>query len=163
MSASRTARRLVAGLLASGALIGAAALPASADDGHGHGHRPPAPRSSVALGEIQYDSPGREDHSNRSLNAEWVEVVNTGRRAVELRGWTLSDSDGNRYRFKGLRLAGHSAVRVHTGHGRDTRRDVYQDRREYVWGNKGDSATLRNEHGRTVDSESWGRHHGGRH
>lgn len=161
MSASRTARRLVAGLLASGALIGAAALPASADDAHGHG--PQAPRSSVVLGKIQYDSPGREDHSNRSLNAEWVEVVNNGRGAVELKGWTLSNSDGDHYRFKGLRLAGHSAVRVHTGQGRDTRRDIYQDRRDYVWGNKADTATLRNEHRRTVDSESWGRHHGGRH
>ncbi|MGW6746184.1 lamin tail domain-containing protein [Streptomyces sp. NPDC055025] len=159
MSSSRTARRLVAGVLASGALLAAAALPASADDGHG---RHQTPRSTVALGEIQYDSPGRDNGSNRSLNAEWVEVTNNGRRPVNLNGWTLSDSDGNRYRFKNLWLDGRSSVRVHTGFGRDTRTDVHQDSRDYIWGNRGDTATLRNDRGRTVDSESWGRgHHGG--
>ncbi len=94
-------------------------------------------------------------------NGEWVEVTNTTRRAVNLDGWTLSDSDGNRYRFDSLRLAGRSSVRVHTGVGNDTRTDVYQDRRNYIWSNRADTATLRNDRGRTVDSESWGRgsHH----
>lgn len=73
------------------------------------------------LGDIQYNSPGRDDYSNRSLNGEWVEVTNTGRRAVKLDGWTLSDLDGNRYRFDDLRLTGRATVRVHTGQGRDTR------------------------------------------
>ncbi|MFJ5135903.1 lamin tail domain-containing protein [Streptomyces sp. NPDC088707] len=49
---------------------------------------------------------------------------------------------------------------VHTGEGRDTRTDVYQDRRNYVWDNKSDTATLRDARNRTVDTESWGhRHH----
>ncbi|MEU2166062.1 lamin tail domain-containing protein, partial [Streptomyces sp. NPDC019208] len=113
-------------------------------------------RSTVVIGQVQYDSPGRDDHSNRSLNAEWVEVRNTGRHAVNLRGYTLSDRDGNRYRFDHLRLNGRSSVRVHTGIGRDTRTDVYQDRRNYIWDNR-DTATLRNDHGRTIDTKSWGR------
>ncbi|MGW8367020.1 lamin tail domain-containing protein, partial [Streptomyces wedmorensis] len=58
------------------------------------------------------------------------------------------------------RLAGGSTVRIHTGEGRDTRTDLYQDRRNYVWDNRSDTATLRDDHGRTVDTESWGgRHH----
>ncbi|MFD8970689.1 lamin tail domain-containing protein [Streptomyces sp. NPDC059568] len=161
MSSSRTARRLSIGVLASGALLAAAVLPASAHDGHG---RQQAPRSAVVLGEIQYDSPGRDNGSARSLNAEWVEVTNNSRRSVDLKGWTLSNSDGNRYRFKSLRLNRRSTVRVHTGVGRDTPTDVYQDRRDYVWDNHRDTATLRNDRGRTVDSQSWGRsHHNGNH
>ncbi|PWI05228.1 hypothetical protein DIZ27_40545 [Streptomyces sp. NWU339] len=51
---------------------------------------------------------------------------------------------------------------VITGTGRDTRTDLYQGRRHYVWDNRADTATLRDDRGRTVDTESWGRHRGGR-
>ncbi|MFE3249349.1 lamin tail domain-containing protein [Streptomyces sp. NPDC059209] len=146
MSSSRS---LVTGVLVAGALVGAAALPASADP-----HRAPA-RSAVVLGKIQYDSPGRDNGSNRSLNGEWVDVTNTGRHAVNLRGWTLSDRDGNEYIFD-LRLAGRSTVRVHTGTGRDTRTDVHQDSRRYIWSNVSDTATLRNDRDRVIDTKSWG-------
>ncbi|MCX4530183.1 lamin tail domain-containing protein [Streptomyces sp. NBC_00841] len=160
MSASRTVRRIAATALAAGSVVAAAAMPASADSGHGYGHGYGHGRhqsySTVVLGDIQYNSPGRDDWSNRSLNREWVEVTNTGRRAVDLDGWTLSDRDGNRYRFDDLRLPGYATVRVHTGHGYDTRRDVYQDSWDYIWGNYADKATLRDDHGRTVDTQSWG-------
>ncbi|WP_328898859.1 lamin tail domain-containing protein [Streptomyces sp. NBC_00441] len=157
---SRSARRITAAVLASGALVAAAALPAVADGrDHGRGHH--APRPTVVLGKIQYDSPGRDNGSNRSLNGEWVTVTNTGRHTVNLRGWTLSDESHRTYKFD-LRLPGRSSVRVHTGVGRDTRHDVYQDRRSYVWDNR-DTATLRDAHGHKVDSKSWGhRHHGPR-
>lgn len=86
-------------------------------------------------------------------------MKNTGRMAVNLRGWTLSDRSGNTYRFGNVWLNGHSQVRVHTGIGRDTRGDLYQDRRNYIWDNT-DTATLRNDHRRVVDVESWSRHGG---
>ncbi|MFB6781928.1 lamin tail domain-containing protein [Streptomyces sp. NPDC056352] len=162
MSASRTVRRIAATALAAGSVVAAAAMPASADSGHGHGHGHGYGHgrhesySTVVLGDIQYNSPGRDDWSNRSLNREWVEVTNTGRRAVDLDGWTLSDREGNRYRFDDLRLPGHATVRVHTGRGYDTRRDVYQGSWDYIWGNYADKATLRDDHGRTVDTQSWG-------
>ncbi|WP_405786608.1 lamin tail domain-containing protein [Streptomyces sp. NBC_00029] len=38
-----------------------------------------------------------------------------------------------------------------------TRTDLFQDRRDYVWDNRSDTATLRDDRGRTVDSETWGR------
>lgn len=154
---SRSAQRITAAVLASGALVAAAALPAVADD-HGRGGH--AARSAVVLGKIQYNSPGRDNGSNRSLNAEWVTVTNTSRHAVNLRGWTLRDESHRTYRFD-LRLSGRSSVRVHTGVGRDSRTDVYQDLRRYVW-DSSDTATLRDAHGHKVDSKSWGHRHGGR-
>ncbi|OKK16327.1 hypothetical protein AMK16_25395, partial [Streptomyces sp. CB00455] len=93
---------------------------------------------------------------NRSLNREWVEVTNTGRHSVDLGGYTLTDRDGNRYRFNHLRLDGRSSVKVHTGQGRDTHRDVYQDRRHQIWDER-DTATLRDNRGNVIDTESWGR------
>ncbi|MFC9131894.1 lamin tail domain-containing protein [Streptomyces sp. NPDC057099] len=155
-SVSVTARRIAAAALAAGALVSVVTLPASAAD-----HRPE--RSKVEISDVQYDSPGRDDGSNRSLNREWVEVTNTGRRTVNLDGWTLKDEDGRTYTFDHYRLEGRATVRIHTGHGRDTDTDLYQDRRRYVWDNRSDTATLRNDRGRFVDDESWGHHGGGHH
>ncbi|UPZ33919.1 hypothetical protein MUK60_42710 [Streptomyces sp. LRE541] len=50
---------------------------------------------------------------------------------------------------------------VHTGEGRDHDGHVYQDRHHYVWDNRSDTATLRNDNDRRIDRESWG--HGGGH
>ncbi|MGW6690922.1 lamin tail domain-containing protein, partial [Streptomyces sp. NPDC054961] len=127
MSASLATRRTLAGLLAVGALIGAAAVPAAADD-HRRDNR--GGHSSIVIGDVENAGRGRD---NRALNGEWVEVKNTGRRSVDLRGYTLTDKQGNRYRFNNLRLDGRSSVKVHTGQGRDTHRDVYQDRRHQIW------------------------------
>ncbi|MFI1651547.1 lamin tail domain-containing protein [Streptomyces avidinii] len=157
MSASPATRprRLLAAALAAGALVGAAAVPAAAHDDDRHGHR--GRHSSIVIGDIQHDSRGRD---NRALNREWVEVKNTGRNAVNLRGFTLTDRQGNRYRFDHLYLDGRSSVKVHTGSGHDTHRDVYQDRHHKIWDER-DTATLRDNRGNVIDTESWGRrgHH----
>ncbi|WP_329106337.1 lamin tail domain-containing protein [Streptomyces sp. NBC_01439] len=159
MSASLATRRFVAAFLAAGALVGAAALPASADD-HWRDRDHRAPHSSIVISDVQYGTGGRDrDRSDRALNREWVEVENTGRRSVNLRGFTLTDRQGNRYRFGDFRLDGRSTVRVHTGQGRDTRRDVYQDRRHQIWDER-DTATLRDNRGNVLDTDSWdGRRH----
>ncbi|MGW7067017.1 lamin tail domain-containing protein [Streptomyces sp. NPDC054855] len=152
MTATRDLRRIAVAILASGVVLGAGALPAAAD-GHGERHR-----SAVVIGKVQYDSPGHDNHSNRSLNSEWVEVKNKSHHPVQLRSFTLTDKQGNRYRFDRLRLRGHSSVKVHTGRGHDNRHHVYQDRRNYVWDNN-DTATLRDARGHVLDRESWGRGH----
>ncbi|MET9646222.1 lamin tail domain-containing protein [Streptomyces syringium] len=144
--------RIAATAVACGAVLATAVLPATAAT-----HASPGRATSpVVIGKIQYDSPGADDRSNRSLNAEWVDIVNTGRHAVNLKGWTLKDADRHTYRFGHLRLAAHQKVRVHTGIGRDTVRDVYQNRRAYVWDNKKDTATLRDDHDRVIATASWG-------
>jgi hypothetical protein len=163
MTASQTftARRLAAAALSAAALVGAAALPAAAN-----GAEPRGPQ--VEISKVQYDAPGHGSRSNRSLNEEWVQITNSGRDSVNLDDWTLSNRQGRVYTFHHLRLNGHSTVRVHTGVGRDTYRDVYQDRRNFVWDDRKDTwddrkdtATLRNDHRRVVDTISWdARHHG---
>ncbi|AMW08160.1 hypothetical protein A4E84_00555 [Streptomyces qaidamensis] len=156
-SASLTTRRIAAAALTAGALFSVVTLPASAAD---HAR---LERSKVQISAVQYDSPGRDDRSNRSLNREWVEITNTGRRAVNLDGWTLKDEDGHTFTFHHYRLDGRSTVRVHTGEGRDSRSDLFQDRRHCVWDNRSDTATLRNDHSRFIDDASWGHHRHGSH
>ncbi|OIJ68050.1 lamin tail domain-containing protein [Streptomyces mangrovisoli] len=156
MSVSSTARRLFAAGAVAAAVVGAAALPASAAD-----HNPGRPHADVSISDVQHSVRGH-DRSPRALNQEWVEITNDTRRTVDLDGWTLSDRDGHTYTFRHVRLAGHDSVRVHTGVGRDSRHDLFQDRRREVWDTV-DTATLRNDHGRLVDVVSWGRDHRGGH
>ncbi|MFF3895120.1 lamin tail domain-containing protein [Streptomyces sp. NPDC001812] len=154
MSASSAARRLTAVALVTGSVVAAAALPASAVQ-----DRAPD-RRQVVISDVQYNAPGPDTRSNRSLNGEWVNITNRSRHSVDLRGWTLRNSKGDKYTFRHLRLNGRSTVTVHTGSGRDTRHDVYQDRRHHIWDNHSDRATLSDRRGSVVDTESWGRGHG---
>ncbi|GAA2909982.1 lamin tail domain-containing protein [Streptomyces thioluteus] len=142
---SRVIARL-ATAAACGVVLASAAVPASA-----------AAKNPVVFGKIQYDSPGKDDRSAKSLNAEWVTITNTGKKAVELNRWTLSDTSRHVYTFGKVRLAAHASVRVHTGKGKDTAKDVYQNRRAYVWNNTKDKATLKDAGGRVVATASWGR------
>ncbi|KPI33197.1 Intermediate filament domain protein [Actinobacteria bacterium OV450] len=66
-----------------------------------------------------------------------MEITNTTRDAVNLRGWTLRDDDGNRYRFDNVRIGGRAIIRIHTSNGRDNRTDLFQDRRDYSSPRKG--------------------------
>ncbi|MEU2599064.1 lamin tail domain-containing protein [Streptomyces hirsutus] len=154
MSASSAARRLTAVALVTGSVVAAAALPASAVQDRG------PDRQQVVISDVQYNAPGPDTRSNRSLNGEWVNITNRSRQSVDLKGWTLRNSEGDRYTFRHLRLNGRSTVKVHTGAGRDTRHDVYQDRRQHIWDNRSDRATLSNRRGSVVDTESWGRFRG---
>ncbi|WP_368669251.1 lamin tail domain-containing protein [Streptomyces hyaluromycini] len=152
VSVSATARRLGSAAAVAAALVGVTALPAAAHPALSH-------RDAVVISAVQHDVQGRAVFSGRALNREWVDVTNTSRRDVNLSGWTLSDADGHSYTFRHYRLAGDATVRVHTGEGRDTLTDLYQDRRSSVFNHDADTATLRNERGRYVDSASWGLHH----
>ncbi|MGW4562096.1 lamin tail domain-containing protein [Streptomyces sp. NPDC004561] len=136
------------------AAVGAVALPAAAADHPSHhwGHH-----DNVYISGVRASSE-RDEHSNRALVREWVDITNSSRRTVNLDGWTLSDRDGHTYTFHHYRLFGRSTVRVHTGFGYDTRTDLFQDRRHSVW-DYNDTATLRNDDGRFVDDASWGRRH----
>ncbi|MGW7386266.1 lamin tail domain-containing protein [Streptomyces sp. NPDC054794] len=146
-----TVRRLTAAAGVAAAVVGAVALPASAADHHAATRD----RDRVVISGVQYHSPGRDDRSNRSLNREWVELTNNSHHDLNLDGWVLSDADGHRYIFRHYWLDARGSVRVHTGFGTDTERDLYQDRRREIWDNA-DTATLRNARGDFIDDTSWG-------
>jgi hypothetical protein len=160
VSVSASVRRLTAAAGVAAAVVGTAALPAAAADHHSDR----AHYGSEVISGVQHDYRGRYDRSERALNREWVDITNNGRWAVNLDGWTLSDEDGHTYTFRDVRLGGRETVRVHTGYGRDSRSDLFWDRRASVWDTNRDTATLRNDRGRFIDDVSWGGfRHGGYH
>ena len=71
-------------------------------------------------------------------------------------GWTLSDAAGYAYDFpSGFTLDAGATVTVHTGSGTDTSTDLYWGYASAVWNNAGDTATLTDDAGNTVDAYSY--------
>jgi hypothetical protein len=105
----------------------------------------------------QYDSPGKDTRSAASLNAEWVSLVNTGSRAVNLKGYTIRDKARHVYTFGNVTIAGKGGrLWLHTGSGTAKTGHRYWGSGAYVWNNTGDTAYLRNAAGKAVDSCTWG-------
>jgi hypothetical protein len=113
--------------------------------------------SVIQLGRIQYDSPGVDNHSATSLDAEYVTVRNTGSRPVTLTRWTLRDVARHVYTFPAVSVPAHGAVIVHTGSGRNHTGHLYWGRGAYIWNNTGDTAVLRTSTGAAADSCRWTR------
>ncbi|MFI7541021.1 lamin tail domain-containing protein [Actinoplanes sp. NPDC049599] len=104
----------------------------------------------------QYDSPGKDTRSNKSLNAEWISLVNSGSTKVNLKGYTIRDASNHVYTFGSTTIAANGGrVWVHTGKGSNTTKNVYWGSGNYVWNNTGDTARLRNAAGKALDSCSW--------
>jgi Lamin Tail Domain len=95
--------------------------------------------------------PGPDTATNQSLNAEVIRLENTSRTVRQLRGWTVSDSDGHAYLFGRLRLRPGGSVTVHSGHGRNTPRDRCWNRRSYIWNNTRELVRVHTAHGRLAD------------
>jgi hypothetical protein len=133
----------ISALMVSAAPVASAAPAASAAPGAAAS----AARSAVIITRIFYNSPGSDRGGNSSLNAEWVQLHNTSRRAVTMTGWTLRDTSHHVFVFKTYRLKARGFVKIHTGSGRPTQANRYWDRSWYIWNNTGDKATLRNSAG----------------
>ncbi|MFB7392578.1 lamin tail domain-containing protein [Streptomyces sp. NPDC056191] len=110
---------------------------------------------SVHLYKIYYDSPGTDRRSNSSLNAEYVQIRNTTGAAVNLRGWTLTDTSNHKYTFGNFTLGKGKIVTVRTGRGTNSAANVYQNRGAYVWNNDRDTATLKKSNGTRIDTCSY--------
>ena len=109
----------------------------------------------VELYHIWFDSPGKDTRSTASLNAEWVQLKNTSKKPVNIKGWILKDASNHKYVFKNISIAAGKTVKIHTGTGKDTTADKFQNRKAYVWNNDGDTATLTRATGSKVDTCTW--------
>lgn len=138
-----TRLRTVAGALAATVVMVGAAAPAAA---------------AVRITSIHYD-PGSDLLTNSNINREYLTIKNTGHKVVRLRGWTVVDKRKTTtgrdaiYHFKAtFRLRPGRSVRLHSGKGRNTRRDLYWGLSRMRWNNMGDTAYLVNRAGRTVST-----------
>lgn len=117
----------------------------------------PAERAApvVRFTKAYFDSPGSDNQTNSSLNAEWVRVTNFSSVGKTLTGWTIRDVTGHVYRFPTFTLRAGASVRLHTGRGTNSRTDLYWRQDNYVWNNSGDTAILKNRAGTRIDTCAW--------
>ncbi|MFE9660182.1 lamin tail domain-containing protein [Streptomyces sp. NPDC005955] len=115
-------------------------------------------QGGLHLGTIQYDSPGSDRPTTRSkLNAEWVNIHNSSRSAIQLKGYKLKDDTGYTYTFGSYKIGAGKTVKVRTGKGTNASGVRYWGRGNYVWNNDGDRARLLKPNGSRLDSCSWNR------
>ncbi|HEX6470830.1 MAG TPA: lamin tail domain-containing protein [Streptosporangiaceae bacterium] len=112
--------------------------------------------SKVQIYRVYYNSPGSDNRSNASLNAEYVVLKNTDSAKHSIKGWTLRDRSGHVYTFPSFTLGAKKYVTVHTGRGTNTSANLYWGSRAYIWNNTGDTAYLRWPGGTLADSCRWG-------
>jgi hypothetical protein len=105
---------------------------------------------------VYYDSPGTDNRSNASLNAEYVRIHNNGP-ANNLNRWTLKDAANHTFTFPNLPIARGANVWVKTGKGTNSSSTLFWGQGNYVWNNDKDTATLRSASGRVYDTCSWSR------
>ncbi|MFD0890092.1 lamin tail domain-containing protein [Streptosporangium algeriense] len=118
---------------------------------------------SLQITRIWYNSPGSPDFgANSSLNGEYIQVKNTTRRAVNLKGWTIRDKTRRAdhvYTFGSFTLGAGKTVTLRTGKGRNTSTTRYWGRRggtlAYIWNQTRDTGYLRDPSGALVDSCSY--------
>jgi hypothetical protein len=131
------------------ALVGAMALAGTVFS------TPAQAAGGVTIYRVWFDSPGTDNRSNASLNAEWVQIKNTSSATISLKNWVLKDASNHKYVFLDVKIGAGSTKKIRTGTGTDTAANKYQNRGAYVWNNTSDTATLTKASGTTADSCSW--------
>ncbi|GMU01118.1 hypothetical protein KH5H1_52380 [Corallococcus caeni] len=108
---------------------------------------------NVFINEVLLNEPGSD------VNGEFVELVNSGTAAVDLSGWTVSDSTGVRHTFaSGTSVAAGKAVVVFGGASgipSGTTGAVAASTGTLGLGNSGDTVTLKNSAGTAVDTATF--------
>lgn len=110
---------------------------------------------SVTFTRVYVNSPGSDNRSEASLNAEWVRLRNNTSKTVQLKGWTVRDKAGHVYTFSSFTIKSHVTVYLHTGKGTNTTTNRYWGSGNYIWNNGGDTAYLKNTGKTTIDTCSW--------
>jgi endonuclease/exonuclease/phosphatase family metal-dependent hydrolase len=109
--------------------------------------------AQVFINEVLANEPGSD------VNGEFVEIVNSGGTAADLSGWTVSDSTGVRHTFaSGTSLAAGAAIVVFggaTGIPAGLTNAVAASTGTLGLGNSGDTVTVKNSAGTTVNTTTY--------
>ncbi len=108
---------------------------------------------AIQITKIQYNSPGDDTDTNKSLNGEWVRIKNTASTTKTLTGWTLRDAASHVYTFPKTTLAAGASLYVRTGSGDNSATRRYWGQDWHVWNNSGEEKVrLKNKSGTLIDS-----------
>jgi LysM repeat protein len=109
----------------------------------------PLPSPLPSAGELEIEV--REVLGAGQIGEERVVILNVGERLADMQDWTLSDADGNVYRFSNYRLWAGGSVTVHSGSGVDgsPSSNFYWGMAEAIW-TVGEVVTLKDADGNLI-------------
>lgn len=110
----------------------------------------PAPPADIQITYILYNPDGDD------AAGEYVQLQNKGGSAQNMASWTLRDNASHIYTFSAFTLQPGASVKVWTKSGANTTTDLYWGSGAAIWTNTGDTATLRNNSGITIDTCTYG-------
>jgi len=83
-----------------------------------------------------------EGNDRFNLTDEWVEISNSGDETIDLSGWVIRDETfGHRFELAG-RLDPGATLRVRSGEGTGSTKEMYLGERYPVWSNSGETIVL---------------------
>jgi hypothetical protein len=106
--------------------------------------------TAVKIARIYYNSPGTDDRSTASLDAEYVSLQNLTTRTQVITGWTIRDAAGHAYTFPATSIPAGKVLVLRTGKGMNTSTTRYWQQGNYIWNNDRDTGYLRNSAGTLV-------------
>ncbi len=108
----------------------------------------------VEIANIQYDGPGNDVEFGDS---EYVLLGNNGTGTADVGRWTLEDEAGHVIAIpSGYVIQPGGELRIYSGPGNDTATSYFEGLGQAIWNNSGgDTATLRDASGQTVDTYSY--------
>ena len=106
----------------------------------------------VVILTVHYDAAGNDW---QNLNDEYVVIKNEGNESVDMTGWTLSDEGNHVYTFPSFVLNAGATVTIYTGSGMDAQDKLYWGSSSPIWNNDHDTAYLKDNEGKLVDSWGW--------
>jgi hypothetical protein len=92
---------------------------------------------------------------HQTPNQEYVKITNSGKNAVNLKGWKITDKGVKHvYIFPSYTLKAKSTVTLRSGLGKNTASTLYWNKNIFIWNNEGDTAYLYNAQGKLVSSRN---------
>lgn len=102
--------------------------------------------TGVEIAHIEHDTPDRE------VDGEYVLIWNTNDVPVDLTGWTLNSNESKSiFTFPAFTLAPGAEVTLWTKRGKNDEDHIYWNSRKAVWNNNGDTGTLKDANGATIN------------
>lgn len=95
--------------------------------------------------------------SDFSAKKECFSLGNPGEEALDLAGYTVSDSQGHDFTFVNLTLGAGESITVCSRKGTDGNGTVYMNNGRDIWNNDGDNCTITSPEGEVIASYSYGR------
>lgn len=111
--------------------------------------QPPGNTGNVVLTYIFFDGTGSQEPD------EYVEIRNDDTMSVLLGGWTLRDAGNHVFTFPSHTMPPGQVCRVYTNQNHPEWCGFSYGSGSAIWNNSGDTATLRNSNGQTIDTCSY--------